>query len=197
MSAKNYPERVRDDGIGVLPDEIEHFLNRVSTMPGDPAKPLIEEVGFHDIRKEGYKKGRGVYIHTDTPQLVYKVGVGRGQWQNGLEASIWEDREHPSFDKKIPEKTLDYLIPVLESDQHGNDTHWLIMPEASMNLATKQGLIELMEGMIETGWAVTDHHPDNVGVWKDLHVFVDYGQLRPVRQLRDEWREAIDAYNME
>lgn len=197
MSAKDYAERLRTDGIEVLPDDIQDFLNRVSSMPGDPAGPLIDEVGFYDVRKEGYKQGRGVYIHPDTPQLVYKVAVGRGQWQNDIEAGVWEERMHPSFDRMVPEKTLDYLIPVLESDQRGTDTHWLIMPEASMNLVTKEGLIELMEQMIDTGWVVTDHHPDNVGLWKDLHVFVDYGQLKPVSKLRDEWREAVEAYNME
>lgn len=181
---------VADGGLD-LPEEVQKVLARVETMPGDPARSFMRRNGFKSLKPERFRRGRQVYTHKDTQDLVYKVAVDDGNWQNEIEASVWFDDYHPSVGDTAPKEAKTFLTPILRRDERtGNDT-WLIMPRAETRTAEARDAIELVDEMSQYGWVVTDYHPDNIGYLDGDYVFVDYGQLKPSEYLADDWREDI------
>lgn len=191
----NYFDVIKDEGFSALPGEVQKLLRRIETMPGDPASSLMKRKGMVDIRPEEFRMGRGVYTHEDTPGVVYKVGVGTNAWQNNIEKRVWEEERNPSFEKAFPGEILQYLAPVVLSHNTDGDCHWLIMAKGDIDNVEEQDVIEVVEGMLETGWVVTDYHTGNLATWRGDTVFIDYGQMKPERYLRDEWREKIKAHD--
>lgn len=190
----SHRELLADGGVG-LTDSIERILDAIESMPGDPARSYMERNGFVDLKSKEYRKGRQVYSHKDTPDLVYKIGVGTNAWQNNIEAGVWEDDVHPSFDGTVPKEVKQFLAPVLLSDDSSGDTTWLVMPRASTGDISETEAVELVDEMSQHDWVVTDYHPDNFGRFNGEVLFIDYGQLKPVRYLDDRWREIISDMN--
>lgn len=189
----DWAKKVRENGVGELPRDIQKVLNKIEGMPGDPAKSMMRRKGFENLKDNKYDRGRQVWGHEDTPGLVYKVAVDSGNWQNEIEAQVWFDNTHPSFSESIPEEVYDYLCPILDSDINTGNHVWLIMPRAELGNVKLSEHNEFIEDMLETGWVVTDFHYGNIGHLNGDLVFVDYGQLKPKRFLRDNWREAMNT----
>lgn len=187
----DWVKRVLQSGKMALPDEIREALNKIEGMPGPPATSYMKKNGFIDLRDKKKRGGRQVWTHEEVDDLVFKVAVGGGNFQNTVEVDVWFDQKHPSFHKGVPSDTRDYLTPVLESDTHSMEDKWLIMPRADMDPIEEDEAVSLVRRMNETGWCVVDYGPDNMG-WLDGElVFIDYGMLKPSRFMPDNWEENI------
>lgn len=193
----DWVKQVKENGVSALPRDIQKALNKIEGMPGDPAKSFMRRKGFENLKDEKYDRGRQVWTHEDTEDLVYKVAVRNGQWQNEIETTVWFDGHHPSFSGDIEDDVRKYLVPILDSDIDSDEDRWLIMPRAEMGTVTEKDAVRLIEKMKETGWIVTDYHEGNIGYYEGLPVFIDYGQMKPVRFLDDDWRERIQRKDFE
>lgn len=180
------------DGGPTIPNSVMESLHEVEKMPGDPSSVWLKENGFVDIRESEYKRGRGVYTHEETPDIVYKIAVDSGNWENKIEVSVWFDGVHPSFSDEVPDAIKQHLAPVLDSDISSGDDKWLAMGFADMDSIKPDQVIEMLDDMVSHGWAITDFNAGNAGILGGEPVFIDYGQLKPKRFMANEWRDKID-----
>jgi mRNA-degrading endonuclease RelE of RelBE toxin-antitoxin system len=198
-----YPTQKLLETLGKAIDEIIRIkgadlaleLGSISADMFESVDKIMESAGFKKIGSGSY---RLAYEFKDDKGCDCVVKVAKSKSIEFREPNYKE----VEVMNEIPDDIRDFFLPIGASDEQ---SWWVTQPKASIpeSYARRWELVAELESKLkEKGWRCLDLHDDNVGLYANKPVILDYGRGLKCRRRtrtrlqRENVSEAVETPNM-